>query len=170
MLPVTIRMMLREDVPEVCRIDRQCFPEPWSADTFESESTSGVGYYRVACSGGAVVGYIGSHMIEDEAHVTTFGVEPGLRRRRVGERLLADVLQRAVLCGCRRITLEVRESNEGAKSLYRRYGFVPVSRRPRYYTDNDEDAIVMWIEDTSRFGFRMLLDERVTDLNKLLPG
>ena len=105
-------------------------------------------------------------MILDEAHVTTFGVDPEFRRRHVGERLLVDLIRYALRCGCRRITLEVRESNEAAQALYRKYGFAPVSRRRRYYPDNDEDAIVMWIEDTSRAGFRALFEERVQMLEE----
>lgn len=161
---VVIRAMTAEDLEAVCAIDRRCFPEPWSRETFAAECQSPVGYYRVAELNEGVGGYLGSQIIPDEAHVTTFGVAPELRRRGVGERLLADFLSAAVEAGCRRITLEVRETNHAAQQLYRKWGFAPVSRRRGYYTDNDEDAIVMWIEDTSRFGFRTMLDERTRAL------
>ncbi|MFN3648651.1 MAG: ribosomal protein S18-alanine N-acetyltransferase [Armatimonadota bacterium] len=161
---LVIRAMSPEDLEAVCAIDRRCFPEPWSRETFAGECASPVGYYRVAELEGRVAGYLGSQIIPDEAHVTTFGVAPELRRRGVGERLLADFLLAAVQAGCRRITLEVRASNRAAEQLYRKWGFAPVSRRRGYYTDNDEDAIVMWIEDTSRFGFRTMLEERTRAL------
>lgn len=161
-----IRAMRPEDVDDVCAVDRLCFPCPWSRETFEAEASSTVGWYRVAESAGRVVGYIGSHVILDEAHITTLGVHPELRRKRIAERLLADVLRHAVGAGARRITLEVRESNVEALALYRKYGFAPVSRRPRYYSDSDEDAVVMWIEDTTRIGFRTLFEERLAILSQ----
>lgn len=161
---ILIRAMRREDVPAVCAVDRQCFVQPWSPETFEAELDTTVVYYRVAEAGGQVAGYLGSHVIQDEAHVTTFGVDPALRRRGIGERLMADFLRHAVRSDCLRITLEVRESNLAAQGLYRKFGFQPVSRRRRYYSDNDEDAVVMWIEDTTRLGFRTLLEERLTTL------
>jgi [ribosomal protein S18]-alanine N-acetyltransferase len=159
--------MLPGDVPQVSRIDRVCFVLSWSALTFAAELTNTAGYYCVAELDGTVVGYIGSQMILDEAHITTFGVLPNLRRRRIGERLLLDVLTTALGAGCRRVTLEVRESNTSALALYRKYGFTPISRRARYYSDNDEDAVVMWIEDLTRLGFRTLLAERSAELDRL---
>jgi ribosomal-protein-alanine N-acetyltransferase len=160
--------MGRDDVVAVSAVDRLCFALPWSENAFLGETTNTVGYYRVAELDGRIVGYIGSHMILDEAHVTTFGVHPAIRRRHVGECLLADLLEQALRSGCRRITLEVRESNAAAQGLYRKYGFSPISRRRRYYPDNNEDAIVMWIEDTSRLGFRTLLAERLAALRAML--
>lgn len=154
-----IRPMSVSDVPEVCAVDRQCITPPWSPQTFEGEVKTTAGYYLVAEVDGEVVGYLGSTVILDEAHITTFGVRPDQRRRRVGERLLVTLLNEAVRRGVRRITLEVRESNEAAQALYRRYGFVALSRRRAYYRDNDEDALVMWVDDTSRYGFRELLAE-----------
>jgi [ribosomal protein S18]-alanine N-acetyltransferase len=150
---LVIRSMLAQDVPAVSAIDRLCFPCPWSEEAFRLEIAGPVGYYQVAELRGDIVGYFGSQIILDEAHITTFGVHPSMRRRRIGERLLLDFLHQAVRSGCRRITLEVRESNSAARGLYEKYGFLPVSRRRRYYTDNDEDAIVMWIEDTTRLSF-----------------
>jgi ribosomal-protein-alanine N-acetyltransferase len=165
-----IRYMLLDDVPAVSAIDRLCFTVPWSPPTFTAELSNPVGYYRVAIVDETVVGYIGSHLILDEAHVTTFGVHPDTRRQRVGERLLADMLQASLRSGCRRVTLEVRETNEAAQRLYAKYGFAPVSRRHKYYPDTDEDAIVMWIEDTSRLGFRTLFEDRLNHLNADEPS
>ena len=160
-----IRSMSRDDVPAVAAIDRLCFACHWSEYTFQAEITNTVGYYRVAELDGRIVGYVGSHMILDEAHITTFGVQPELRRQGIGERLLADVLRQALRSGCRRVTLEVRAGSAGAQALYRKYGFLPVSRRRRYYPDNDEDAIVMWIEDTSRLGWWNLFEVRLAALD-----
>lgn len=165
---VVIRAMIWSDIPQVSAIDRQSFLVHWAPETFGSEVSNSIGYYRVAEREGQVVGYIGSHMVLDEAHITTFGVDPAARRQHIGELLLADVLRQAIRCGCVRITLEVREGNTPAQNLYKKYGFSPVSRRKRYYPDNDEDAIVMWIEDTNRYGFRTLYEERVAALKVAL--
>lgn len=161
---IRIRAMHQDDVPAVCAVDVHCFPIPWSDYAFTGELTNAHGYYRVAELDGRIVGYIGAQIILDEGHITTFGVHPEVRRHGIGERLFADVLQYAVTSGARRLTLEVRESNEPARKLYRKYGFTEVSRRPRYYSDNNEDAIVMWVEDTTRMGFRSRLEERLTAL------
>lgn len=163
---IRLRAMHLDDVPAVAALDARCIPTPWSAETFAAELSNPIGYYRVAERGGEVVGYLGAHVVLDEAHVVTVGVAPELRRQGIGERLLAEALQHAVEQGCRRVTLEVRAFNEPAQALYRKYGFTPVSRRPRYYSDNGEDAIVMWIEDTTRPGFRALLAERLAALQR----
>jgi len=165
-----IRHMLPRDLDAVCAVDRLCFPTPWRTETFTRQLEGDFGYYRIAERDGRVVGYIGSEMVEDEAYITTLGVHPDLRAQGIGERLLADVLAEAVRRGVRRITLEVREGNAAARRLYGKYGFSPVSRRRAYYRDNDEDAIVMWIEDASRPGFRRLLQERLEGLRRRSPA
>lgn len=170
MTTVIIREMRREDVPTIVGIDRLCSPLPWTDYAFVAELTNTIGCYLVAEAlepggeRGTILGFIGSQMIMDEAHVTTLGVMPEWRRQRVGERLFAALLERAIARGCRRVTLEVREGNHPAQALYRKYGFMPVSRRRSYYSDNNEDAIVMWIEDTTRLGFRILFGERLAAL------
>jgi len=144
-----IRRMRQEDIAGVTAIDRDCFPVPWSENAFAAEVRNTAGYYLVAESCGTVRGYVGSWIIMDEVHITTLGVDPRARRQGTGERLLAAVLREALRRGARRATLEVRASNHAAQRLYEKYGFLPVSRRARYYTDNGEDAVVMWIQDMS---------------------
>jgi ribosomal-protein-alanine N-acetyltransferase len=82
-------------------------------------------------------------MMVDEAHVTTFAVLPDWRRRGIGGRLLLAVLELAIEVGASVATLEVRLSNVAARALYQRFGFRPVGVRPRYYSDNAEDALIM---------------------------
>ena len=103
-------------------------------------------HYRVIRVGGRVVGYAGIWLMVDEAHVTTFAVDPAWRRRGVGERLLIAVLDLAMERGAREATLEVRLSNLAARRLYEKYGFRPVGIRPRYYSDDNEDALIMTTE------------------------
>src|SRR4030095_6363350 len=82
-------------------------------------------------------------LMVDEAHITTFAVQPGWRRQRIGERLLLAFLDVAVERGAHEATLEVRLSNLPARKLYEKYGFRPVGLRPRYYSDDNEDALIM---------------------------
>jgi ribosomal-protein-alanine N-acetyltransferase len=161
-----IRRMRLEDVENVLAIDRQCFPVPWTRNAFEAEVRNVAGHYRVAEIAGEVRGYIGAWIIMDEIHITTLGVEPGWRRRGIADRLLASVLEEGVRRGARRASLEVRASNRAAQQLYAKYGFHPISRRARYYADNGEDAVVMWIEDMRRPAQRQLLEERFAALRR----
>jgi len=92
------------------------------------------------------VAYGGIWLMVDEAHVTTFAVDPRYRRRRIGERLLLALLDLARDRQAREATLEVRLSNLPARRLYEKYGFRPVGIRPRYYSDNQEDALIMTTE------------------------
>ena len=82
----------------------------------------------------------------DEAHITTFAIHPAWRRQRIGERLLLAFLDLAIDRRAREATLEVRLSNLPARRLYEKYGFRPVGLRPRYYSDDGEDALIMTTE------------------------
>jgi ribosomal-protein-alanine N-acetyltransferase len=96
---------------------------------------------------GPVAAYSCTWVVADEMHITSFAVHPGFRRQHVGQQLLAGVLTRAVELGCRQAVLEVRASNHAAQRLYGRLGFAPVAVRKRYYVDDHEDAIVMFLDD-----------------------
>jgi [ribosomal protein S18]-alanine N-acetyltransferase len=157
--------MQLEDVPAVMAVDQLCFPTPWSEISYRSEIGNNAAYYLVARLDGRLVGFGGAWLVMDEAHVTTLGVDPTFRGQKIGERVLAAILVEAHRRGVRRASLEVRESNLAAVRLYEKYGFVPVARRRGYYTDNGEDAIVMWIEDMGRASYEHLLRERLSDLS-----
>jgi [ribosomal protein S18]-alanine N-acetyltransferase len=90
-----------------------------------------------------LVGYGGVWLSVDEGHITTIATAPEHRGRGIGELLLISLVDQALDLGADRITLEVRVSNTAAQQLYLKYGFEPVGRRPRYYTDNGEDAMLM---------------------------
>lgn len=167
MSELVIRSLTAADLPAVGVADRLCFgAAAWTEDAFAAELDNPVAYYRVAEVDGHLVGFIGAHLVADEGHITTLCVHPAARRRRVGERLLVDVLREATRRGIRRVTLEVRESNQAARRLYEKYGFRPVGRRPGYYLDNGEDALVMGIEDLGRPEFLRLLAERGAALER----
>lgn len=93
-----------------------------------------------------IIGFAGMWNILDEAHVTTIGVLPEYRGRGLGELLFLEMVDEAIRRRATWLTLEVRVSNYAAQELYRKYGFSIQGRRPRYYSDNNEDAFVMWSE------------------------
>lgn len=135
--------MQSEEIPEVMAIDRLSFRSPWSEISYRSEISNSAAYYLVARRGKRIVGYAGSWLVVDEVHITTLGVHPDFRRQGIGERLLSTILTEARERGITRASLEVRESNAAAISLYEKHGFHPVARRRGYYRDTGEDAIVL---------------------------
>ena len=152
---VTIRPMRMEDVGGVLEIEQMSFPTPWPHDAYRHElQENRLACYFVAREMHRIVGYAGMWVILDEAHVTTIAVDPVYRRRRIGERLLVTLIDEALKRGARWITLEVRKSNLGAQSLYRKYGFKDIGVRKGYYSDNREDAIVMWTGNLWEEAFR----------------
>jgi ribosomal-protein-alanine N-acetyltransferase len=147
--PVALRIeeMTFDDLPAVHAIEQASFAVPWPNDAYRSElTTNRLASYIVARADATVVGFAGLWVMVDEAHVTTFAVDPRWRRRGVGERLLLGLLDIAVARRAREATLEVRLSNMPARRLYEKYGFRPVGIRPRYYSDNGEDALIMTTE------------------------
>jgi ribosomal-protein-alanine N-acetyltransferase len=83
----------------------------------------------------------------DEAHVTTIAMHPDFRRRGLGEYMLASLIEIAYDIGAKWVTLEVRVTNSNAQNLYRKYGFREVGLCHRYYSDNQEDALIMWTDE-----------------------
>ena len=148
---VRILPMGLDDLPGVLAIEAVSFPTPWSKRTFMTELTQNLcACYIVARAGRKVVGYAGMWVLLDEAHVTNIAVHPGWRGKGIGERLMRELMRRARQRGARRATLEVRKSNAVARRLYERLGFVARGVRKGYYTDTNEDAILMWHDDIER--------------------
>jgi [ribosomal protein S18]-alanine N-acetyltransferase len=157
-LRVSIEPTGLDDLPTVQAIEEASFTTPWPPHAYRSEIESNrLAQYIVARVGGNVVAYAGMWMMVDEAHITTFAVHPRWRRQRIGERLLLTLLDLARGRRAREATLEVRLSNLPARRLYEKYGFRPVGLRPRYYSDDNEDALIMTTEplDTSRMQARI---------------
>jgi len=143
-LRLRILPMHVDDLPAVHEIEKQSFTTPWPPHAYRSELESNdLAQYVSAWLGGRIVAYAGMWLVVDEAHITTFAVDPAWRRRRIGDRLLMALLDLAVARGARDATLEVRVSNLAARRLYEKFGFRPLGIRPRYYTDDGEDALVM---------------------------
>jgi ribosomal-protein-alanine N-acetyltransferase len=143
-LRLRIEPMRLDDIDAVHRIESASFPVPWPDYAFRQELlTNRLAHYLVVRVGDEAVAYGGIWLMVDEAHITTFAVLPDWRRRGIGGRLLLAVLELAERHGARVATLEVRVSNLAARMLYARFGFAPVGVRPRYYSDNAEDALIM---------------------------
>jgi len=137
--------MRMEDIPRVLEIEQESFRTPWPREAYTHELTENrLAAYIVARADGEIVGYAGMWIILDEAHVTTIAVDPAYRGQHIGERLLVGLIDAALSRDARWMTLEVRKSNATAQALYKKYGFREIGVRKGYYSDNREDAIVMW--------------------------
>jgi ribosomal-protein-alanine N-acetyltransferase len=147
--PLTISRMTNADVRAVLRIEALSFSSSWPPSAFASElNDNKLAHYFVGraatASGEDVVAYGGIWVILEDAHITTIAVHPDQRGKGHGERLLICLLHESIARGASWITLEARESNEVAQALYRKYGFTTVATRRAYYSDNGENAVVMW--------------------------
>jgi ribosomal-protein-alanine N-acetyltransferase len=146
---IKIRLMELEDLEEVRQIDRLSFSLPWPESAYRHElleNPASMSWVAEASDLGGeskIVGMVVVWLILDEAHIATLAVHPAYRRKGIGSRLLKQALIEAVDRGARRAMLEVRANNATAQSMYHRFGFVVVYRRPRYYRDNNEDALLM---------------------------
>lgn len=145
--PLSFRPMKLKDIDDICAIEKEAFPTPWSAGAFYNELVNNhFAHYRVMEVGHEIAGYVGMWIIIDEAHITNIAVRIRFRGRKLGERLLEEVMKQAVTLGATKITLECRVSNHIAQNLYRKKGFRSVGVRKGYYTDNHEDALIMWAD------------------------
>ena len=134
-----------EDVSEVLRVEMLCFSTTWPRNAFHNELTENkLAHYFVGRNEGAVIAYGGLWVILEDAHITTVAVDPAFQGHGFGERMLVCLLDEAIERGASWVTLEVRESNTPAQRLYKKYGFSVVNTRRGYYSDNDENALVMW--------------------------
>lgn len=137
--------MADADVKEVLRIEQQSFSTQWPSNAFYQElHDNKLAHYFVGRIGNRVVAYGGIWVILEDSHITTIAVHPDYRGRKYGEVMLLRLLDEAIERGASWMTLEVRESNTVAQALYRKYGFTTVSTRKGYYSDNNENALVMW--------------------------
>ena len=141
---VTIRRMKLADTEAVAALEQAIFARPWSKADFDHELTENkVARYLVAEEDGRVIGYAGAWVILDESHITNIAVREALRGQGIGRMLTQALLQYVSNLGAAYATLEVREHNTPAKSLYTALGFITVGRRKKYYEDNGEDALIM---------------------------
>jgi ribosomal-protein-alanine N-acetyltransferase len=165
-----VREMTLADIPAVHRIEKASFPTPWPIYAFQQELESNrLARYLVASVGDELVAYAGLWLLVDEVHVTTFAVMPDWRERGIGARLLMAVLRLAGEMRASVATLEVRLSNNAARRLYEKFGFRPVGIRPRYYSDNGEDALIMTTETLDSEFMQDRLERLQRELDRSAP-
>jgi ribosomal-protein-alanine N-acetyltransferase len=145
---VTIDLMQRADLQEILAIERESFASPWTVGMFTQELENQLAQclvIRINYEGKSVVGaYIIFRLIADEAHLHNLAVKKEFKRQGLAQSLMEIMKDIAMQVGIGARTLEVRESNKEAISLYLKCGFVVKGRRPLYYTDTHEDALIMW--------------------------
>ena len=187
-VPYVVEPMTMGDVDQVIAIEQVAFSAPWSARAFRFEISQNMqstmlvirpapsheGWLATSLRRLAlthprdVLGYAGLWLLVDDIHVSTLAVHPQWQGRGLGELLLLALLDRGAELEACRATLEVRISNLPAQRLYRKYGFEVVSRRRRYYSDNNEDAYIMATPLFETAGFQSNLRERRSRLHARL--
>ena len=135
--------MEQSHVAPITALEKLCFSDPWSENSIAYELTSRLSYWLVAVENGEVVGYIGSQSVLGESDMMNVAVHPDHRRKGIAEALVLalakDLKERDNVC----LTLEVRVSNTPAIALYEKLGFTQVGRRPNYYRNPKEDALIL---------------------------
>lgn len=130
-------------VSAVAELEKLCFSAPWSERSIASELTNEYSLWLVEERDGVAVAYVGSQSCPPEADVMNVAVAPAFRRQGIGEGLMVALMDALRDKGMESLTLEVRASNSSAIALYDRLGFTEVGRRPNYYIDPGEDALIM---------------------------
>jgi len=140
------RDMREEDIDQVLEVEHASFTTPWSREAFYNELFNNkFAVYIVLEEDNKIIGYCGTWVVIDEAHVTNVAIMPGYRGRKLGEALMNKLMSVSREMGAKTMTLEVRMTNYVAQSLYRKLGFQNGGIRKNYYSDNQEDAQIMWV-------------------------
>lgn len=142
--PLQLRRLVYSDLPAVLAIERRSFPTPWSLAMFVLELSKPSGICLAAASGNGLAGYLVCSRYADVWHLMNVAVEPERRREGIATVLIERLLRKVGPDA--RLTLEVRASNRAAIAMYECFGFRLAGRRRRYYHDNGEDALIMWLE------------------------
>ncbi len=144
---ITVRPMVMTDVDGVMAVEHDSFLTPWSRSAFEEElAQNRLARYIVAVENGEIVGYAGTWLVINEAHVTNVAVSGQRRREGIGRLLMQKLMELARDNDMESMTLEVRVSNAAARHLYEQLGFVEAGIRKNYYSETKEDALILWCE------------------------
>ena len=183
---LAIEPMRESDVPSVQEIERHIFTTPWPRNAYYRElaSRASAHYvvlrqegpverplgYRLPDFDPTIIGSGGMWRMYDEAHVTTIGVRQDLQRHGYGRIVFAGLVQAAYDMGAKWVTLEVRTTNDNAMKMYEGFGFKVIGRRKGYYTDNGEDAIVMWSDSIHSPRFRKAYEANLDRIDSEVRG
>lgn len=141
-----IKPMEERHISAIARLEQACFAHPWSEQALRDELENEQAVFFVAeDETGRLMGYTGMHVVLGECYMDNLAVDPSFRHKGVGRALLQALIDWAYEHEGVFLTLEVRPSNEIARHLYTAMGFQEVGRRPRYYTDPTEDALLMTV-------------------------
>jgi ribosomal-protein-alanine N-acetyltransferase len=143
-MELTVRRLAYSDLPSVLAIERRSFPTPWSLAMFVLELSKPSGVCLAAAVGDELLGYLVCSRYDQVWHLMNVAVTPERRRSGVASRLISQLREEA--SGGLPFTLEVRVSNRAAIAMYENLGFRSAGVRPRYYQDNGEDALIMWLD------------------------
>ena len=140
---ITVETMTAAHVSQIAELEKLCFSDPWNEQSVASELENPLSLWLVAVDGDRVAGYVGSQSVMGEADMMNVAVHPDYRRQGIAEGLIAVLVDKLreneVYC----LLLEVRASNDPAKALYEKLGFVEVGRRKNYYRNPREDALIL---------------------------
>ena len=138
-----IEKMNAAHVPQIAQLEKLCFSDPWSEKSIESELSCRLSLWFVALEGETVVSYVGSQTVIDESDMMNIAVHPNYRRQGIAEAMIDALVNALRDKGSRALSLEVRASNDPAIALYKKIGFSQVGRRPNYYRNPREDALIL---------------------------
>ena len=143
MTDFVIEKMSPSHVGEIARLEKECFSTPWSEDGLKSELNNAIARFFVATCAGEIAGYVGAHNVLGEVYITNVAVFEKFRRKGVAKKLIDALLETAKAENGNFVTLEVRESNIPAVSLYEKCGFEKVGKRKNFYEKPRENAVLM---------------------------
>lgn len=135
--------MLPSDAATIAALEKICFSDPWSERSVASEAENPLSLWLVAEEDGKLVGYVGSQSVAPESDLMNLAVAPEARGRGIARELMLELMRRLHERGMQTLTLEVRVSNAPAIALYTKLGFTQIGRRPRYYVNPKEDALIL---------------------------
>ncbi len=138
-----IMRMDTRHVEQVAELEKISFNDPWSINSIASELENPLAYWLVAVTDEQVMGYVGSQTVMGETDMMNIAVHPDFRRQGVAEVLVCTLVDDLKEQGSRCLTLEVRASNDPAKRLYEKLGFLMIGKRPKYYRNPREDALIL---------------------------
>ena len=140
---IRYELMNEAHVAQIAQLEKRCFSDPWSENSIRSELTGRLSLWVVALDGDTVAGYVGSQSVLGESDMMNVAVAPEYRRRGIAQALILELIRRLSQQGNRSLMLEVRASNTPAITLYHKLGFAQVGRRPNYYRNPKEDALIL---------------------------